>query len=182
MKPAVFLDRDGVIIQNRENYVRTWEEVQILPGALDALVELAHSTYRIVIVTNQSAVGRGLISLSLAQEINHRLATTIQQAGGRVDRVYMCPHAPDEVCNCRKPRPGLLTQAAEELDLDLSRSFLVGDALTDLMAASQAGIPHRILVLTGRGKSQALLAEAHQLQPFTIVSHLAEAVERILHS
>lgn len=160
--------------------MRRWEDVDFLPGAVEALSRLANSPYKIVIVTNQSAVGRGLIPASKAWEISHRIVEIITQEGGRIDAVYMCPHAPADQCNCRKPNAGLLTQAAEELRLDLNRSYLIGDALTDLLAAQNAGVPNRLLVLTGRGATQANLPQASQLYPFDTVPSLAEAVKKIL--
>ena len=113
----MFLDRDGVIIENRSDYVKSWEEVRFLPGVFEALRRLARSEYALAIVTNQSAVGRGIISLDEAMHINERVLAEIAAQGGRVDASYMCPHRPDEGCNCRKPAPGMLLQAAEDLEL-----------------------------------------------------------------
>jgi D-glycero-D-manno-heptose 1,7-bisphosphate phosphatase len=180
VKPAIFLDRDGVIIENRVSYVRSWTDVVFLPDALAALALLARAGYAIVVVTNQSAVGRGLMTLAQAEQINRDIVRVIAVNRGRIDHVYMCPHAPADGCKCRKPRPGLLTQAAEDLDLDLSASFLIGDALTDLQAAQAAGVPHRIMVRTGRGASQLQLSEASSLPPFTVCNHLLEAIHLIL--
>jgi D-glycero-D-manno-heptose 1,7-bisphosphate phosphatase len=154
MQPAIFLDRDGVIIENRARYVRSWADVQIFPQALAALAGLSQWPHKIVIVTNQSAVGRGLISLGTAQAINERLVQEIGRSGGRIDAVFMCPHAPADGCDCRKPRPGLLLQAQETLRLDLPRSVMIGDALSDLTAARAAAVGHVALVRTGRGASQ----------------------------
>jgi D-glycero-D-manno-heptose 1,7-bisphosphate phosphatase len=120
-----------------------------------------------VIVTNQSAVGRGLISLETADEINNRLIQLIHHHGGRVDAVYMCPHRPDDGCFCRKPKPGLLIQAAKDLSLDLSRSWMIGDALSDILAGQTAGVRQAILLMTGRGKDQIL-----QSNPENVVNHL----------
>ncbi len=180
MKPAIFLDRDGVIIENRPDYVRSWSDVTIYPQALDALVRVRALPYYIVIVTNQSAVGRGLVSLDTAWAINEQLVEEIGRAGGRIDRVYMCPHAPWEGCDCRKPKPGQFYQAAEELSLDLARSIMVGDALTDLFAAKAAGVPHLALVRSGRGAAQAKLPQAAQLQPLAVYDALAAALEDLL--
>jgi D-glycero-D-manno-heptose 1,7-bisphosphate phosphatase len=180
VKPAIFLDRDGVIIENRVSYVRSWTDVAFLPDAHAALALLARTGYAIVVVTNQSAVGRGLMTLAQAEQINRDIVRVIAVTKGRIDHVYMCPHAPADGCKCRKPRPGLLTQAAEDLDLDLSSSFLIGDALTDLQAAQAAGVPHRIMVRTGRGASQLQLSEASSLPPFTVCNHLLEAIHLIL--
>lgn len=168
MHSALFLDRDGVIIENQENYVRRWADVSIYPQALAALAWVSRFPVKIVIVTNQSAVGRGLISLRTAQGINARLQESIKLAGGRVDGIYMCPHRPKDGCDCRKPCPGMLLRAAEELSLDLSRSMLIGDALTDLMAAETAGVPVRVLVRTGRGRRQEKLPRAKSLRPFWV--------------
>lgn len=180
MHPAIFLDRDGVIIENRPAYVRSWAEVAIYPQALAALARLSAGASKIVLVTNQSAVGRGLLSLEQAQEINARLVAEIERAGGRIDGVYLCPHAPEEGCECRKPRPGLFLQAAAELSLDLGRSAMIGDALSDLEAARNAGIPRAILVLTGRGAEQAASPAAAALAPFLACKDLAEAIDRLL--
>jgi D-glycero-D-manno-heptose 1,7-bisphosphate phosphatase len=106
VEPAIFLDRDGVLIENRPSYVRGWEDVHIFHQALAALVRISTAPYKIVLVTNQSAVGRGLISSEVAWAINRRLVSVIEDAGGRIDGVFMCPHAPQDRCACRKPKPG----------------------------------------------------------------------------
>jgi D-glycero-D-manno-heptose 1,7-bisphosphate phosphatase len=176
MFPAIFLDRDGVIIENRSDYVRSWEDVAFIPGALSALAKASMSTYKIIIVTNQSAIGRGIISYQTAEEINQRLIQMISNAGGRVDGVFMCPHAPEEKCSCRKPQPGLILQAAEALDLDLSRSTLIGDALSDIQAGQAAGVCQRILVRTGRGSRQKHLPQPQGLDPYCVCDSLIEAL------
>lgn len=180
MNPAIFLDRDGVIIENRSNYVRSWDDVYIYPQALTALVEFSKLPFYLVIVTNQSAVGRGIISKQEADAINDQLVSEIEIAGGRIDAVYMCPHAPTDNCQCRKPESGLFLQAAQEMPLSLSNSVMVGDALTDLMAAEAAGIQQRILVLTGRGEQQLQLNEALSLSPYLICDTLLEAFKHLL--
>lgn len=176
MHPAIFLDRDGVIIENRASYVRSWSDVSILPGALDALARIRSSPFKIVIVTNQSAIGRGILPIQVAQEINQRVVEAIERAGGRVDGVYMCPHAPGEDCACRKPKPGLLVQAAQALRLDLGQSLMVGDALSDVMAGQAAGVREAVLVRTGRGASQAQLPVPTGLKPFLIYNSLADVL------
>lgn len=179
MHPAIFLDRDGVIIENRSTYVRSWADVSIYPNALTALARLSDSQYKIVIVTNQSVVGRGIISLKIAQSINKRLVKEISCAGGRVDKVFMCPHAPESGCHCRKPKPGLLLQACREYSIDLSRSVMIGDALTDIKAGQIAGVSRTTLVLTGMGLEQARLPEAAHIRPFSTFNTLADALAEI---
>lgn len=176
LRAAVLLDRDGVIIENRDNYVRSWADVSIYPQALEALARLHEAGYPVALVTNQSAVGRGLLSLAEAQQINSRLVGAIERAGGRVEGVYMCPHAPDEGCNCRKPRPALIWQAAEELGLDLSGSVLIGDALSDLEAGQRAGVGWTALVRTGRGAAE----ERRAAGPVRVYDTLSAAVEALL--
>ena len=178
-RPAVFLDRDGVINENRPNYVRRWEHVRLIPGARAALAALAQSEYAIVIVTNQSGVGRGVFSRAQANDVNQRLVALIAENHGRIDAVQLCPHRPDEYCVCRKPQPGLLLQAAQELQLDLDRSWLVGDAVTDIQAGLAAGV-HPILLRTGRGITQAELLENHGLDDVLVLDDLAAAVDYIL--
>ena len=180
--PAIFLDRDGVIIENRANYVRGWEDVAIYPQALSALRAIRDYPYRIIVVTNQSVVGRGLIPLAAAESINRRLVGRIREAGGRVDGVFMCPHAPVDACACRKPRPGLLQQAAEAHHLDLAQSIMIGDALTDLQAGRAAGVGRVALVRTGRGGGQRRMADVQKLQPFPTFFDLTEALTALLES
>lgn len=181
MYPAIFLDRDGVIIENRPSYVRTWSDVEIFPQALTALARLKNSPYKIILVTNQSGVGRGLIPLDIVEAINQRLLEVVRAAGGRIDGIFMCPHAPEDHCDCRKPRPGLILQATKQLSLDLSHSILIGDALSDLKAGFAAGIHRVVLVRTGRGIQQLDSPEATTLQPFLIYNTLAEAIDDLVN-
>jgi D-glycero-D-manno-heptose 1,7-bisphosphate phosphatase len=180
MFPALFLDRDGVVIENRDAYVRSWEDVVFIPGALDALAKINKSFFRIIIVTNQSAVGRGIITLERANEINQLLLKEIQKCGGRIDQIYICPHSPDDHCSCRKPLPGLLFQAANELSLDLSQSILIGDAFSDLTAGQAAGLGRTILVRTGRGNSQLKSPLPDSLGSFEVYPSLADVLEKLL--
>ena len=179
MYPAILLDRDGVIIENRPNYVRFWEDVHIYPQALTALASINNSSFKIIVVTNQSAVGRGLISLKTANVINERLINEIEQHGGRIDHVFMCPHTPDEGCNCRKPQPGLILRAEKELSLDLTRSIMIGDALSDIQAGQSAGIARTMLVRTGRGVEQVNLRKSLNLKPFQIFDTLSDALNSL---
>jgi D-glycero-D-manno-heptose 1,7-bisphosphate phosphatase len=178
-RPAIFLDRDGVIIRNRSDYVKSVAEVDFLEAATQALCQLAKAPADIVVVTNQSGVGRGLFSLKEAHRINAHVLDFIRGTGGRIDAFYICPHRPDEGCSCRKPAPGLLLRAAEERKLDLKRSVLIGDAESDLLAAKHAGVAG-ILVLTGRGKEQVSLCDAQLLAKCLVVQDLKVAAPLIL--
>lgn len=176
MQPALFLDRDGVIIENRSNYVRSWEDVLVYEQSLHALARISDCPYKIIIVTNQSAIGRGILSLQAAQEINERLVRLIQEAGGRVDGVFMCPHAPEDACDCRKPAPGLLLQAARTLSIDLNQSIMIGDAISDLLAGQAAGVNTLILLKSGRGAEQYRLDSSKQLGSFLVYETLSDAL------
>lgn len=180
MHPALFLDRDGVIVENRDHYVRSLADVVYYPSSLRSLAGLHSSPYKIVVVTNQSAVGRGIISLEDAGEINREIQAAVARAGGRIDAVFICPHAPEAGCACRKPRPGLLLQAAESLSIDLPRSILIGDALDDLSAGHNAGVGKLILLRTGRGSAQlALPRAAHLPFSFQVFDTLFDAIQNL---
>lgn len=172
---AVFLDRDGVINESRRDYVKRWEEFRFLPGVLPSLRTLASSPFRVVIVTNQSAVGRGLMSHDVLEDIHRRMLERIVSAGGRVDAIYCCPHRPSDGCSCRKPRPGLFQQAATDLQIDLGRSYCIGDKPSDLQAGFRAGC-QGILVLSGEGA----LSSIDRLGGCPVVRDLEAAVDLIL--
>lgn len=146
---AVFLDRDGVINVDRGDYVKSWREFEFLPRVLEAFKLLATLPVRLVVVTNQSVVGRGIIPRAVLDDIHARMLHMISAAGGRVDRIYVCPHAPWDNCDCRKPKPGLLLQAQRELGIDMPRSYLVGDRDVDIQAGRAAGVK-TILVSSAR--------------------------------
>jgi len=178
-RKAVFLDRDGVINHNLNKYVLSIESVQIIPRSLQAIANLAKSEYAVVIVTNQSAIGRGLITEEIAQNINSFILEKIQSANGIIDGIYLCPHHPKTHCVCRKPNPGMLIQAAAELKLDLENSWLVGDAITDIQAAIAANVKP-VMVGTGRGTEQAANLNSDKLAHVPFVKDLYEAIEDIL--
>jgi D-glycero-D-manno-heptose 1,7-bisphosphate phosphatase len=180
LTPAIFIDRDGVIIHNRDKYVRLLEHVIFYPRAVAALAGLYSSPFKIVIVTNQAGVGKGLIPAETAAEINRCVVAQIERAGGRVDGVYVCPHTAEDHCTCRKPQPGLLTRAAAELGIDLAASYMIGDAASDITAGQRAGVKQAILVLTGRGRLQRAVAQRAGLENFLIKRSLKEALDWVL--
>ena len=179
MRPAVFLDRDGVINENRSDYVKSWAEVRILPGALPALRALTCLGWPVVVISNQSAVGRGLTTAEAVEDIHSRLAREAAEAGGKIDAFYYCPHRPDEGCACRKPAPGLLLQAAQDLHLDLSRSYLVGDAVGDMQAALRVGCSP-VLVKTGLGEATLSALTDDVRSRCHVAEDLADAVRWII--
>lgn len=175
-QPAVFLDRDGVIIANRADHIKSWEEVEFLPGALEALRRLANAGIPVVIVTNQGAVGRGIISHKTAWEVQNRIVEEIESRGGKIAGSFLCPHHPDDGCECRKPRPGMIQQAVADLGVIANRSIMVGDAVTDVQSALAAGC-RAVLLRSGRGRDQERLLGGEEC---TILEDLVAAVELIL--
>jgi len=147
-KSAIFLDRDGVINRERSDYVKSIAEFEFLPGATQALKQLNQLPWPIIIITNQAGIGRGIITETRLNEIHAYLLKEVALTGGRIDAIYHCPHTPQQQCSCRKPRPGLFLRAAQDLHIDLSRSFMIGDAEKDLLAAHAAGC-YPIFVQTG---------------------------------
>ncbi|MGD9641515.1 MAG: D-glycero-alpha-D-manno-heptose-1,7-bisphosphate 7-phosphatase [Elusimicrobiales bacterium] len=151
--PTAFLDRDGTLNRNRTGvYVTAPEQLILYASAARAVKLLSEKGYRIVVLTNQSAVGRGYMTLAESKAINLKLVRDLRAAGAPVAAVYFCPHAPDAACACRKPRPGLLLEAAKDLPADPERSFVAGDKPSDLALARNAGLKG-YLVLTGEGRA-----------------------------
>ena len=150
---TIFLDRDGVINRNPPNkgYVKKWEEFTFIPNARKAIRELTESGYRIIVVTNQAGIGRGLYSEEDLADIHSRMVAEISKTGGRIDAVYYCPHHPDAGCECRKPKPGMLARAAREHNIELENAYLIGDTTTDIEAGKSVGTT-AFLVLTGLGQ------------------------------
>ena len=160
MIDAIFLDRDGTINVERADYVKSINEFVLLPGALAALGSLAALPVPIIIVTNQSVIGRGIITRTAVDAIHAHLCSEVRAAGGRIDAIYLCPHHPAERCTCRKPNPGLLVAAAADFQLELTRCVFIGDSVTDFAAAHAVGC-HPVLLRTGRQAEEvARLAEA----------------------
>lgn len=172
-RTAVLLDRDGVIIRNRPDYVKNWLEVRFLPGAIEGLVRLSRKGYLIAVVTNQSAIDRGLVSEKVVRYIHERIAGEVEKAGGRIHGFFVCPHTPEAGCICRKPKPGLLLQAKSELDIDLASTYLIGDQLSDVEAAAAVGC-RPILLMPRRDPSLT------SMPGVKIVEDLATAAEWIL--
>ena len=150
---TIFLDRDGVINRNPLNwgYVRTWKEFNFIPNAQKAIRDLTENGYRIIVVTNQAGIGRGLFSEESLTDIHSRMVADIKDAGGSIDTIYYCPHHPEAGCKCRKPKPGMLTRATREKNIELPDAYLIGDSTTDIEAGQRAGVS-AFLVLTGHGK------------------------------
>ena len=136
---AVFLDRDGTLIVD-QGYTRKPSQVEFLPGVIPALRAIQSAGYLLIIVSNQSGVGRGYFTIEEVDKVNDHLENLLNNHGIRISGTYYCPHRPNERCNCRKPEPGMVFQAIKEYKIDASQSYLVGDKWTDVEAAIAAGV------------------------------------------
>jgi D-glycero-D-manno-heptose 1,7-bisphosphate phosphatase len=145
----VILGRDGILNEYREEHVTTPEEWQPVPGALEAVARINHAGWHTVVATNQSGIGRGMIDMSAVNTVHAHMNKMLQVQGGRLDAVFFCPHTPEDDCDCRKPKPGMLLDVGRRYGIDLATVPVVGDTARDLIAAHAAGCePH--LVLSGR--------------------------------
>lgn len=146
----LILDRDGVINQESPDFIKTPDEWIAIRGSLDAIARLNRAGWRVVVATNQSGLGRGLFDTSALNAIHTKFRSELTRAGGNVDGIFICPHAPDEQCDCRKPLPGMFLDIARRFDIELTQVHSVGDSARDLIAAKAAGCK-TWLVLTGNG-------------------------------
>jgi histidinol-phosphate phosphatase family protein len=149
---AVFLDRDGTVIEDA-HYPSSADQVRVRPGAAEALRALRDDGFLLAVVSNQSGIGRGLITSEQAAEVHERFVAELERRDVRLDAVRYCPHTPDEGCVCRKPAPGLILDAADELGADPSKSFMVGDTASDVAAGKAAGC--RTIAIGARGETGA---------------------------
>jgi len=147
----VILDRDGVINRDSDQFIKTPDEWRPLPGSLEAIARMNHAGFRVVIATNQSGVGRGLFEMATLNAIHEKMHRALALVGGHVDAVFFCPHTADALCECRKPKTGMLKEIGVRFGVDLTGVPCIGDSLRDLAAAEAAGA-QPILVLTGKGE------------------------------
>jgi D-glycero-D-manno-heptose 1,7-bisphosphate phosphatase len=176
---TIFLDRDGVINENRADYVKSWSEFRFLDGSREAIAKLSLAGHRIVVCTNQAGVARGHVSIETIEEIHRCMIASVAELGGVIEKVYFCPHGKDENCDCRKPRPGMLLRARNELGVDLSKAVFIGDSMTDIQAGIAAGVDS-MLVLTGLGIEQFRNHIDDTDCPFRISRSLMHAAEYLL--
>ncbi len=177
---VAFLDRDGVINHDRSDYIKSLDEFHLLSRSLDALRLLFENGWSAIVITNQSAIGRGLISLSSLDRIHSHLTNRVAESGGCIADIFFCPHRPDEGCLCRKPKPEMIWRAAEKYGIDLSSAVMVGDRTKDIQCGQAAGCGHTILVRTGAGKMAEKELTQTDLKPSRIVKDLYDAVKWIV--
>ncbi len=174
----VVLDRDGVINHDSDAYIKSAEEWIPIDGSLEAIARLYHGGYRVVVASNQSGLSRGLFTIDDLNAIHRKMHRELARHGAQVEAIFFCPHSPNDGCQCRKPKPGLLLDISERVQMSLSGAFVVGDSFRDIQAAQRVGASP-ILVLTGNGMATR---EKHrkQLEDVPIFSDLLAAVEAIV--
>jgi len=177
---VIFLDRDGVINRDSPDYIKHWEEFEFLPGSLDALRLLTEAGYHLILITNQSIVNRGMVPLQVLEHTHRRLRETVAAAGGQIFDIFFCPHRPDEACDCRKPKPGLILQAQARHAIDLAQTIMIGDSSRDIRCGRDAGCGITILVRSGYKPDVEQKLAAEGLHPDAVADDLLAATRLIL--
>jgi len=183
---AIIMDRDGTVCEE-VGYVNHVTRVRLLPRSAEAIRRANEAGFQTVVVTNQAGVARGYFAEQLVDEVHDRVREMLAEGGARVDGLYYCPHHPDvgapayrKVCDCRKPRPGMLLRARDEMGIDLARSFMIGDSVRDVEAGHRAGAT-TVLVLTGYGRGEyEYQSHGWSVKPDHVVDDLLDAVDWIL--
>ena len=173
----IILDRDGVINQDSEEFIKSVEEFIPLPGSLEAIARLKKAGYTIAVATNQSGIARGYYDEATLAAMHDKLAHLLDEQGGEIDYIAYCPHGPDDDCSCRKPLPGLLNEIGKHFNVELTNVPIIGDSLRDIQAARSVGA-FPILVKTGKGENT--LANADQISNIPVYADLAAAVDALL--
>ncbi len=175
MIKLIALDRDGVVNEDSPSYIKSLEEWHTVPGSMKAIAKLKQLGYLVVIATNQSGIARGLFTLDTLKILHQKMLAEIEEAGGQLDGIFICPHAPEDLCECRKPKPGLLLQAANKFNVEPQEILMIGDSTRDMLAAKNCGAK-AIFIKTAHKTSDLLAA---QKEGVPIYESLAAAVDYI---
>lgn len=176
---VVILDRDGVINEDSEHFIKSIDEWIPLPGSIDAIVRLSHAGYRVAVATNQSGLARGLLTPADLDSMHRKLRDLLAEQGGRIEMIVYCPHGPDDGCGCRKPKPGMLEEIGRRLSVNLAGVPFVGDSLGDIVAARAAGADPW-MVCTGKGED-TLASGSPDLAGVPVYADLASVADALLH-
>lgn len=175
----IILDRDGVINQDSDDYIKSPDEWIPIPGSLDAIARLNHAGYSVAIASNQSGIARGYFSLETLAAMNVKMNEMLSQLGGRIDAMFFCPHGPKDGCDCRKPRPGMLTDIGNRFQAGLGDVMFVGDNINDVKAAKAAGA-RPVLVRTGKGEQTVEILAENSMNGIPVYDDLAGFVNSML--
>jgi D-glycero-D-manno-heptose 1,7-bisphosphate phosphatase len=177
----VILDRDGVINEDSDDYIKSVDEWIPLPGAIDAIAKLSNAGFDVVVATNQSGLGRGLFTLDDLEAMHQKLVGLVEERGGRIAGIFYCPHRPEDECDCRKPKPGMIDAIRDVMGEDVSGCPIVGDSLRDLQAGVARGCKP-ILVQTGKGAQTLTKLSGDPISSLTVVvADLAAAADHIIN-
>ena len=179
---VVFLDRDGTINQDSADYIKGWSEFIFLPRSLEALSDLTAAGFITIVITNQSAIPRKLISPQELDNIHSKMKTAVKSRGGKINDIFFCPHMPGDGCDCRKPAPGLILQAQEKHDIDLATAVMIGDSARDIECAHKAGCGRVILVKTGNGEQAQKILTDRDLHTDYVAQDLYEAARWLIEA
>ncbi len=175
----IILDRDGVINEDSDDYIKSPDEWIPIPGSLDAIARLNHAGYSVAIASNQSGIARGYFTLETLAAMSVKMNNMLAPMGGRVDAMFFCPHGPDDGCDCRKPKPGMLTDIGNRFQAGLANVLFVGDNINDVKAARAAGAKP-VLVKTGKGEQTAALIAENSTVSVPVYEDLADVVNSII--
>ena len=177
----IILDRDGVINEDSDDYIKSPDEWIPIPGSLDAVARLNHAGYSVAIASNQSGIARGYFSLETLAAMNVKMNDMLAPLGGRIDAMFFCPHGPSDGCDCRKPKPGMLIDIGNRFQTSLENVLFVGDNINDIKAAQAAGA-RPVLVKTGKGEQTASLIADNNSMNVPVYEDLADVVNSILEA
>lgn len=176
MIKLIALDRDGIINEDSPSYIKSPEEWHTVPGSMEAIAKLNRHGYKVVVATNQSGIARGYFTWETLNGLHQKMLAEVKAAGGQIDEIFICPHAPSDNCECRKPKSGLLLQAAKKFKITPQEILMIGDAMRDILAAINCGAK-AIFIKTKNKENDLLLAKKAKIP---IYENLAEAVDDIL--
>jgi len=177
---VVFLDRDGVINRDSADYIKSWSEFEFLTGSLEAIKLLGLNGFVTIIITNQSVINRNMVTREGLEYIHNMTKTAVQAQGGEIKDIFFCPHTPEDQCDCRKPKPGLIYQARHKYRIDIEAAVMVGDSVKDIECARNAGCRCAVLVQTGNGISAEKILKAKNILPDYVARDLLDAAEWII--
>ncbi len=178
MPQLIILDRDGVINEDRDDFVKSVSEFMPIPGSIDAIASLHKAGYRVAMATNQSGVARGLFTQDTLNAMHEKLNTLLEAKGGKINYLALCPHGPDDDCACRKPKPGLLTEICNALHIAPEYALFIGDSFRDYEAAQALGMPFA-LVKTGKGL-RTLAAYPKLKDEIPVYPSLSDAAQHLI--
>jgi histidinol-phosphate phosphatase family protein len=176
---VVFIDRDGTIIEDKD-FIKSPDEIEFIPGSIEALRILKKMGYKIIVISNQSGIGRGILTEKMVKEVNDSFIRQLREKGTSIDALYYCPHHPEDGCNCRKPETGMIRRAVAEHKLYLKEAVVIGDKLSDIEMGRRIGAKS-ILVLTGYGKKEREKLQDAMSKPDFIADDLLAAVKQLVN-